>query len=40
VKTPWPRDRSIAPFRKWFESIVFTLRPIDLAKEPLAWEEL
>ena len=39
VKDVWPRDRSIAPFREWFE-YRFHSMPIDLANEPLVWEDL
>ena len=39
VETLWPRDRSITAFREWFE-YRFHSMPIDLANEPLVWEEL
>jgi len=39
VKELWPRDRSITAFKEWFE-YRFHSMPIDLAREPLVWEEL
>ena len=39
VKALWPRDRSIAFFREWFEFQFHTM-PIDVSNEPLDWEEL
>ena len=34
----WPRDRSMKIFREWFE-YRFHSMPIDLADQPLIWEE-
>ena len=39
VEELWPLDRSITVFREWFE-YRFHSMPIDLANEPLVWEEL
>ena len=39
VEELWPPDRSITVFREWFE-YRFHSMPIDLANEPLVWEEL
>jgi len=39
VEELWPRDRSIVAFREGFE-YRFHSMPIDLANEPLIWEEL
>jgi hypothetical protein len=39
VKKLWPRDRSIAVFREWFEYRLYTM-PIDLVNGPLVREDL
>jgi hypothetical protein len=39
VEGLWPRHRSITTFREWFEYQFHTM-PMDLANEPLIWEEL
>jgi len=38
LKELWPKDRGIRAFKEWFE-YRFHSMPIDLAREPLDWEE-